>query len=209
MEAFRRLRFTNLGFRISYAPGPLRQEIRNLVQVGGAGETSHRIELTDHAPMILNGYRFYPTGNKGFAPTFSWLPAKNSAETIGSVNLPSYPLHEHEQSREWTPPGSSQHLWIMLQFDELILDPQRPSEFRLPSRHSLVLRAGERRYVLVPGDVVEFPEGRLTYLGLRGWMGYAIFFDWTIPWLLAACLVAVGALSTHYWRKFAAKPWNA
>jgi cytochrome c biogenesis protein len=72
-----------------------------------------------------------------------------------------------------------------------------------------VLRIGERRWELQPGGSVELPEGRIEYRGLRGWMGYSVFYDWTIPWLLAASLVAIGALGAHFWSKFAAKPWNA
>jgi hypothetical protein len=44
---------------------------------------------------------------------------------------------------------------------------------------------------------------------LRTWMGYTVFYDWTIHWMLVVCMVAVGALGGYFWRKFAAKPWNA
>jgi cytochrome c biogenesis protein len=39
-------------------------------------------------------------------------------------------------------------------------------------------------------------------------MGYLVFYDWTIPWMLSACVVAVLSMGWHFWRKFAAKPWN-
>jgi cytochrome c biogenesis protein len=28
-----------------------------------------------------------------------------------------------------------------------------------------------------------------------------------MPWLLAACIVAVVSLAWHLWRKFSARPW--
>lgn len=208
MEALRALRFTNLGFHIDYAPGPLRQGIRNQIEVAGAGNIPFRQEITDQKPLLLAGYRFYPTGNKGFAPAFAWHPAAGGAARTGTVHLPSYPLHEHGQAREWTPPGTQLRLWTMLEFKEIILAPDRPSVFRPPREHTLVLRLGDRRWELVPGASIELPEGRIEYLGLRSWMGYTVFYDWTIPWLLAACLAAIGALGAHFWNKFAAKPWN-
>jgi len=168
-----------------------------------------RIEITDQQPLLLAGYRFYPTGNKGFAPVFVWHPAGGGAPRVGTVHLPSYPLHEHGQARAWTPPGSALRLWTMLEFTEIILAPDRPSEFRPPKEHKIVLRSGEKRWELVPGGGVDLPEGRIEYRGLRGWMGYTVFYDWTIPWLLAACLVAVAALGAHFWSKFAAKRWDA
>lgn len=203
-----RLRFASLGFEIDYAPGPLRQGIRNTIELRPPGGVPSRVVATDHAPLTLAGYRFYPTGNKGFAPTFAWHPAGGGAAQVGSVNLPSYPLHEHGQAIEWTPPGTDLKIWTMLEFSEIILAPDRPSSFRPPREHTLVLRIGERRWEMVPGASVELPEGRIEYRGLRGWMGYTVFYDWTIPWLLAASVVAVLALGMHFWSKFAAKPWN-
>lgn len=209
IEGLRALRFGNLGFHIDYAPGPLRQGIRNQIEIRAPGSVPQRVEITDQKPLILSGYRFYPTGNKGFAPIFFWRPSGAGEARIGSVHLPSYPLHEHGQAREWTPPGTALRIWTMLEFQEIILDPDRPSEFRPPKQHKIVLRIGEKRWELSPGETVDLPEGRLTYAELRGWMGYTVFYDWTIPWLLAACLVAVAALGAHFWNKFAAKPWNA
>lgn len=207
-ETLERLRFASLGFDIDYAPGPLRQGIRNRIEIRPPGGVPSRIEITDHAPLQWNGYRFYPTGNKGFAPTFAWHPAGGGAAQVGSVNLPSYPLHEHGQAREWTPPGTDLKIWTMLEFSEVILAPDKPSSFRPPQEHTLVLRIGAARHQLKPGDALALPEGRLEYRGLRGWMGYTVFYDRTIPWLLAACVVAVLALGLHFWNKFAAKPWN-
>lgn len=209
IDTLRALRFGNLGFRIDYAPGPLRQGIRNQIEIRGPGAVPHRIEITDQKPLILSGYRFYPTGNKGFAPSFNWQPTGGGEARIGTVHLPSYPLHEHGQAREWTPPGTALRIWTMLEFKETILAPDRWSEFRPPKEHRIVLRIGAQRWELVPGGIVDLPEGRLEYRGLRGWMGYTVFYDWTIPWLLAACLVAIGALGAHFWSKFANKPWNA
>jgi cytochrome c biogenesis protein len=62
---------------------------------------------------------------------------------------------------------------------------------------------------MVPGERYVLPQGTLVYEGLTAWMGYAVFYDWTIPWLLAAAAAAVASLSVHFWRKFAARPWDA
>jgi cytochrome c biogenesis protein len=118
-------------------------------------------------------------------------------------------LHEYRQALEWQPPGSAARLWIQLQFDEVILDPENASEFRLPAKHMLVIRQGERRVELVPGDQLPLAEGMLVYQGLRSWMGYTVFYDLTLPWLVAACVLAVASLAWHFWAKFAARPWHA
>ncbi|HEY9194279.1 MAG TPA: hypothetical protein VIO81_15525, partial [Methyloversatilis sp.] len=126
----------------------------------------------------------------------------------GSVHLPAYPLHEYKQARTWRLPESGIEAWTMLQFDGELIDPERADEFKLPAEHVLVLRIGDRRWRLQPGQYVELPGGRLAYQGLRAWMGYTVFYDWTIPWLLAAAVSATVALGWHFWRKFASQPWD-
>jgi len=61
---------------------------------------------------------------------------------------------------------------------------------------------------LKPGESVNLPGGKLTYEGLKKWMGYNVDKDWTIGWLFAACGVAMLSLGWHFWKKFAAKPWQ-
>lgn len=202
------IRFINDGFSIEYAPGLKRGATRNALRYIDAAGLPHRIVIGDMDALTVNGYRFYTSFNKGFAPLFRWQ-GNNAAETItGSVHLPGYPLHEYQQAQSWPLPGTEISAWIMLQFNEPAIDPERADTFKIPKNHLLVLRVGDRRWELRPGDSVQLAEGRLTYDELRSWMGYTIFYDWTIPWLLASALLAVGALGAHFWTKFAAKPWN-
>jgi cytochrome c biogenesis protein ResB len=91
---------------------------------------------------------------------------------------------------------------VLLQTDERLIDPSRPSRFELPRQHTLVLRMDPLRHELQPGQSVALDGGTLTYLGLRSWMGYRVTYDPTLPWLLAASLLAVAALAWHYLRRF-------
>jgi hypothetical protein len=204
-----RVQFTNEGFRIDYGAGVQRNRTRNAVRYVDDGGAERTGEVGDQAALVLAGYRFYTTPNKGYAPTFAWYPAGGGAPALGAVHLPSYPVHQYRQAREWQLPGSATRVWTMLQFDELILDPQRPSEFRLPARYTLVVRVGQLRRALQVGDAVELPEGKLVFDGLRTWMGYSVFYDATLHALLAACLFTVGALGWHLARKYALQPWHA
>lgn len=200
--------FVNEGFTIRYDAGLRRGATRNRVGWMDAEGRAQRAVIGDNQPLVRSGYRFYTSFNKGFAPTFIWQPHA-SPPLLGSVHLPAYPLHEYRQAMEWQPPGSATPLWIQLQFDEVILDSGNPSEFRLPEKHVLVVRQGERRAVLEAGERFPLPEGTLVYQGLRSWMGYSVFYDFTLPWLVAACMLAVASLAWHFRTKFAARPWHA
>lgn len=202
------VRFENRGFAIDYAPGWKRGPTRNQVAYPDATGRVQVRTIGDQDPLVINGYRFYTSHNKGFAPTFEWFPASGAAPALGAVHLPAYPLHEYNQSREWTIPGTNVIVWTMLQFQEIILDPEKADSFKLPEEHLVVVRIGDERHELRPGGVVDLPAGKLRYTGLRAWMGYTVFYDWTIPWLLAAAVTATLALGWHFWRKFAARPWN-
>lgn len=204
-----RLHFVNNGFNIGYAPGLARQKTRNRVSYTDAEGKVQQAEIGDTTPLVLQGYRFYTSPNKGFAPTFYWHPAGGGEPMLGAVHLPSYPINEYRQAQEWFLPGSGIKIWTQLTFDEIIIDPEKPSEFRLPKQHKLVVRIGDARHELQPGQSIELPGGKLAYAGLLTWMGYTVFYDWTIHWLLGASVAAVLALGWHFWRKFAARPWDA
>ena len=201
------VRFVNEGFEIDYAAGVKRGATRNRIRWFDDDGYEHTTVIGDQQFLTIHGYKFYTSHNKGFSPVFVWMP-DIGAPSRGSINLPSYPVHEYQQALEWMPPGSGLKLWTQLQFDEVILDPAKPSEFRLPERHKIVIRHGANRYELQPGDQVRFSGGVLLYEGLSSWMGYTVFYDWTIFWLLVASVVAVLSLAWHFWVKFAARPWQ-
>lgn len=196
------LRFTHHGFEIDYARGRKRGATRNAVSwVDGEGRERQAV-IGDHVPLVLDGHRFYTSPNKGFAPVLRWQPDGGEA-VRGAVHLPSYPTHELRQSRPWTLPDGRE-AWVMLAFDEALIPPEAAARFRRPEVHKLVLRVGDARHELAPGEAVALPGGRLVYEGLSTWMGYRVAYDPTLPWLLVAALLASLALLWHYAATFVA-----
>lgn len=202
-----RVRFVNEGYTIAYSPGMKRDDTRNVVSWHDGNE-ARRAVIGDHEALTLGGYRFYTSHNKGYAPLFRWRTA-DGATVRGSVHLPSYPLHSLSQAQEWRPPGAPSPVWIMLDVDAPLYDPDRAWSFRLPETHRLIVRVGERRHELQPGDRLALADGVLHYDGLALWMGYSVFRDPTLPWLLVAATLAVASLAWHFARKFRARPWDA
>ena len=199
--------FVNEGFRAEYAPGIKIVSIENAVRWRDEQGKEQKGIIGTLVPLQLFGYNFNPSTNKGFAPVFIWRP-RIGAPVLGSVHLPSYPAHEYKQARAWTPLGSNTALWVMLQFDEVLLDPQHPSSFHAPGKYQLVLRYGDERRELKPGESIRLAEGELEYVSLRSWMGYAIFYDFTLPWLLAASTLAVVSMAAYFWGKFSVRAWD-
>jgi ResB-like family len=214
LDRINQLHFVNDGFEINYMAGPVLDRMRNRLRWHDAvdaddkvgAERSGDIEL--NKPLILRGYRIYPTSNKGFAPVFVWQP-HTGAELLAAVHLPPYPANVTSQAQSWRPAGSTSDIWVMLNLKEDLIPSDKPSNFRLPDEKEIVVRLQDQRWVMKPGERITLPDGTLTYQELRTWMGYRFFNDWTIPWMLAACGMAVLSLAWHFQRKFALAPWDA
>jgi len=207
VQRLQRLAFRHDGFTIDYAPGRRRGATRNAVAWLDADGREQRAVIGDHRPLVIDAHRIYTTSNKGFAPLLQWRPARGDAQR-GAVHLPSYPLHELTQSREWTLPDG-RAVWVQLQFEQAPIAPDAAAQFRLPDVHRLVVRVDEQRAELAPGAVMALPGGVLVYEGLRPWMGYRVTHDPSLPWLLAASLLAALSLAVHYVVKFSATRTNA
>lgn len=201
------VRFFNEGFEINYMPGPVLDRLQNRLRWSGPDGIERSAEIEQNKPLIVRGYRIYPTSNKGFAPVFWWRPARGEA-ALAAVHLPSFPGNATNQAQNWRPAGSRHDIWVMLEVDPNLIPADRASRFRLPDQRKLVVRYQGQRWTMEPGAQITLPEGTLEYRELRTWMGYRFFHDWTIPWMLAACVVAVLSLGWHFQRKFASTPWN-
>lgn len=203
-ETLARLEFRHEGFEIDYSPGRNRGPTRNRVVWRDGDGAEQRAVIGDHRPLVLDDHRFYTSPNKGFAPLLRWTPERGEP-ALGAVHLPSFPLLELKQSREWSLPDG-RAVWVMLQFDDKLIDPAAAARFRLPEDHRLVVRVGEARQVLAPGHSMALEGGTLAYEGLATWMGYRVTYDPTLPWLVAASLLAALAFGWHYMLKFRAAP---
>ena len=197
--------FVNAGFEIDYAPHLKRGETRNTVRWRDEAGVERAAVIGDQAPLLIHGYRFYTTPNKGFAALLVWR--KDGRAQRGCVHLPSYPAWHNVQAADWTPPGSSERITFRLQMEPMA-DAERAWRLRLPATHRLEIEAAGVRHGLAPGETLEIGGGALRYEGLTTWMGYSVFYDWTLPWLLAAAIVAALSLGWHFWQRFAARPWQ-
>lgn len=195
-DTLRSLHFRHEGFEIDYAPGLKRGPTRNRVVWQGGDGTLRRATIGDHRPLAIDGYRIHTSPNKGFAPLLTWAP-DGGAPVAGVVHLPAYPAHALRQSREWRLPDGRE-VWVQLQLEAALIDSSTDSAFRRPERPRIVVRSGDLRAELVPGEAMVLPGGTLRFEALRTWMGYRITADPTLPWLLAAALLAALALGLHY-----------
>lgn len=191
-------------YTVEYGAQLRRGPTRSQVAIpDGKGGWAERV-AGDDTPLLIAGYRFYTSFNKGFAPVLTWMPDEGEAVT-GTVHMPSYPLFDYKQDNRWTPPGGSEILfWLRLETGynadaPWVLDGRK-------ARGVLVVNSNGQRVELNPGDEVQLSGGRLRYESLNSWIGYKIFYDPTLKWLFIAAVLAVAGLARHYWSKFGDQP---
>ena len=187
-------------YTVDYAAHMVRGHTRSQVEVpDGHGGWNTQV-IGDDRPLVIDGYRFYTSFNKGFAPVLTWIPDQGRAVT-GSVHMPAYPLFEFKQDNSWAPPGGPQiKFWLrlatgMTEKEPWVLDGSK-------TQGVLVINTSSERKELQPGDSVKIPGGSLRYEHLSTWMGYKIFYDPTLHWLFATSILGVLGLFAHFWRKF-------
>lgn len=204
-----RLKLINLAQEVRYRPGPRLAGMRNRVRFRFDGAPPVETTIADVRPLVVGGYRIYVTPNNGFAPVFVWQPDSSVAAQAGSVHLPAFPLFANRQSAFWQPPGTDTDVFVELEFDtQARLGATAPYTLAPPDRHRIVLRHGDRRVELKLGGTATIAGGQLRYVGLEQWMGYRVFYDPAMPWLLASALLAVAGLGLHLHGRLRRRDWR-
>lgn len=195
-DAWRLLSFQQGLWEVDYAPRVWRTHTRS--QVWLPGERTPLV-VGDDTPLVLDGYRFYTTSNKGFAPVITWQPA--GAEPVsGVLHMPSYPALEWKQEQSWkAPDGRELRFWLRVEARV----PQDARWTLAPQSTPAVLAVSldGQRHELRPGDAVQLPGATLRFERLNGWMGYKIFYDPTLIPMLLAALAGVAGLAWHLWHR--------
>src|SRR5512143_21378 len=89
---------------VDYLPGLVRGHTYSRVQVADAAGTPATVIVGDDKPLVVAGYRFYTTPNKGYALLLTWLQPGAEPRT-GAIHLPSYPMLDWKQESRWTTPA--------------------------------------------------------------------------------------------------------
>lgn len=200
-DGVRALRFANEGFTENLPQHSKYRETYNRVRWWDGAGQSHVGEIGDDRPLVLDGYRIYATARRGFSPLFYWQPAAGEA-SYGTVQLPDSNVEGLGPVTAWPLPSGPQ-VWVMLNLEatpQSRAGEQRSGLGESDIRHHLVLRIGQQRIALRPGDTVKIGGGKLSYVRLSSWMGYRIVKDPTEPWLVATILVGIASLLWFYAR---------
>ena len=190
-------------YTVAYAAGMKRGLTFSHVLVPDANGNAQEVVIGDDRPLVLQGYRFYTSFNKGFSVLLTWEPDEG-VPVSGTINMPSYPLFDYKQDNVWQAPGGPE-VKFWLQLETGMTEKQAWTLDGRNSRGVLVVTSGDLRQELTTGEAVQLPGGRLRYQRLLTWMGYAVFYDPTIRWLFFVAIISVIGLGWHYWVKMGSR----
>lgn len=183
---------------VEFAPGLIRQQTRSTVSTP-EGRRETRVDLGEARALMLLGYRFATTSNKGHAMVLSWRDI-NGGVMQGAVHFPSYPAHEWRQQRTWhTPAGEAITLALKPH-----MRPPVDSSWVLRSREvraDATLSAHNVSRALVPGKWHELRGGALRLDEVRLWMGYRIDYQPLMQWMLVVSLVGIASLACYFYKR--------
>jgi cytochrome c biogenesis protein len=188
---WRTLQFEQGPIAVGYAPMLRRaRTVSEVLRPDGS-----RAGVGDTVPLVLNGYHFYTTHNKGFAALIAFHAPGAEAQR-GALHMPSYPLFDWKQQQSWrTPQGTMFQFWLRPD-----APPNEAAGWRFePSQAqaTLVVEVNGRRAELRAGQSIEGDFGRLRYERLVGWMGYRVSHDATLVPLLWCALIGIAGLAWH------------
>jgi len=193
-------------FTVEYAPGMQRGLTFSHVMVRDKNGQWVEKVIGDDRVLVINGYRFYTTNNKGFTTLLTWTPA-NGEPITGTLNMPSYPLLEYKQDNQWAPPGGDE-IKFWLQVKSGLSDDQAWTLDARNSTGTLVVTSKDVRKELHVGESVKLPGGELKFEKLTMWMGYQLFYDPTIQWMFFVAIAGVCGLGHYFWLKINLQPWT-
>ncbi|WP_291990683.1 hypothetical protein [Luteitalea sp.] len=184
--------FEQADVRVHFRGALHRERTESVLQVG-----DRAVVLSDKEGFVVDGFRFAPTSNKGFALALTWRGDDGSVES-GWLHLPSFPAFEWKQENVWQTPGG-------MRVTIGVVPPAVPQkeawvlDRRLAPRAVHVI-AGDERTTTTLGGAVRVPGGKLQVDEVRLWMGYRVTRDPAAPWLFVVASVGLAALGLHVWR---------
>lgn len=188
------LEFTQGQIRLEYAPELRRSATRMTVDLGGPGGGARVLERDQN--ILLGGFRFSSTSNKGITTLLEWREEDGRA-TVGAINYPPYPQNDWQQQMDWMTPGG-QLLDLRLDLPPV---PERDSWVLTGESMAgaLEVRVDGQLHRLEPGQPVALRGGILTFREFRLWMGYRVEYAPLVPWIIAAGLVCILGLALHFY----------
>lgn len=155
-------------------------------------------------PGPLGGGSLSPEGGSSPAtapPTLESPPLEGVApapEHLGFVNMPPYPFERKAQINSFRLPGTGERVVLTL---DLLEEPYRKKgrwRFILPKDYRVIVSFRSRDFRLRQGERCDLGVGTLEVRDLKRWMGYGVFYDPTLPYLLVTSALVVAGLLWMY-----------
>jgi cytochrome c biogenesis protein len=194
------IRFINEGFVDVYPEDGKEYRTYNRLRQSYPSGKEEVVEIGDDRPLIVGAYRIY-ANTRGFAPRLLWQ-ADGGSMQLFSLDLGNIQPDGWSEGSSLTIPGGPQ-IWVSL--DHRFERPPKGSALQnlgaTQITSPIVVRTGNLRQELRPGESVQIDGGQISYRYLDSWIGYRVTYDPTIPWIAGTVGLAVLSLVWFYWTR--------
>jgi len=153
----------------------------------------------------VGGYQITISNNLGYSVDLSWIPERGDLVS-GLLQLPSQISQPETQAVRLDLPGVSETIWIGLEVDSNRKSFFYPS-FSVPKEYHFIVDINGEEYQLKPGNSINIVGGTLSINTLVPWIGYEMYYDPAIYFLLIASIVAVLSLGYFLNQRLAENHW--
>lgn len=192
-----------LGFRANFEETGRRTDTQSYLQIQNQQDP---ILINNAETANISGYQFTISNNVGFAAEFTWM--SNQGEFVQTrAHFPSQIAYPETQGLEMMFPGMKQPVWVGLEIQSERISFFYPF-FKVPEKYYLSFDFKDSQIELMPGSSVELVGGNLSFHRLSPWIGYELYYDPAIYFLLIASLIGVLSLALFLWQKQSTSSWN-
>lgn len=153
-------------------------------------------------PLVIEGYRIYSGKRRGLVALFRWQNGR-SVEVFGEVQLEDNGGDAFAPAAKWQLPDGTD-IWAMLEInaDQRGLLKEATNLYKEHfEQQPILIRSGDERKTLMPGESINLNGARLTYEGVNSWMSYRIIYEPMKMWIMVTLLVAILSLIWFYSRR--------
>lgn len=168
-------------------------------------DAKEAILITNKETADVAGYQFTISNNLGFSVDLTWISGQGDI-IRGLLQMPSQISQPETQGRKLILPDITDDIWLGLEIESARKSFFYPY-FSIPDHFYFTVVVGSESQQLKLGESIDLFGGTLILNNIIPWIGYEMYYDPAIYFLLIASIIAVIALGYFLSQRLGDSHW--